>query len=413
MTQKLIFTISVFSVFLLFMLFSPVESYSYPKFAVYTGEKCASCHVNPTGGGLRNPYGVKYSKDELFLKFLKKANDATELNTQITKGLQIGADMRMIFINDQIDESIPDFNSFFQMQGDLYVHAKMNKYLSLVIAPGLYIPNTYGPNPLPTKYEIYGMVSNLPAGLYFKAGRFIPNFGIKIPEHRSFNRQLNDFYTPYASDAGIEVGISPSFFTLTAALSNGSSRDKNGTINNSFDFDNQKQFVTSADFRWASKKNKITAGLGGSFLTNPFKYDPQNNINALRQIAGGFFSIGIMERVALIGEFDYNRLDIRDSASTRSDFQTLFAELNVRLTKGLEAKFQFESYDPQLGIKNGSLERKRYSFGFELFPLTGLEIEAIYRVVDEPGTTTDPNTGQETDIDIKNNEIQTTFKFYF
>jgi len=91
----------------------------------------------------------------------------------------------------------------------------------------------------------------------------------------------------------------------------------------------------------------------------------------------------------------------------------LFAELNIRITKGLEAKVQFESYDPQLGIKNGSLERKRYSFGVELFPLTGLEIEAIYRVVDEPGKTKDPVTGAEQDIDIKNNEIQTTFKFYF
>lgn len=413
MNQKFIFTASLFLFFLFCMLFSHTESYSYPKFAAYTGEKCASCHVNPTGGGLRNTFGVKFSREELFMKFLKKANDATELNTEISKGLFIGADMRMIAIRNQVGEGFPDINTFFQMQGDLYVHAKMNKYLSLVIAPGLYIPNTFGTSPLPVKYEIYGLVSNLPAGLHFKVGRFIPNFGIKIPEHRSFNRQLNDFYTPYASDAGIEAGISPGLFTLTAGFSNGSSPDKNGTRNNSYDFDNQKQFVTSADFRWTSNKKKFTGGLGGSFLTNPFKYDPQNNINALRQIAAGFLSIGLFERVALLGEFDYNRLDIRDSVSTRSDFQTIFAELDVRVTKGLEAKVQFENYDPQLGIKKGSLERRRYSFGFGFYPLTGLEIEAVYRIVDEPGMTTDPVTGAEQEIDIKNNEIQTTFKFYF
>ena len=56
---------------------------------------------------------------------------------------------------------------------------------------------------------------------------------------------------------------------------------------------------------------------------------------------------------------------------------------------------------------------RRYSFGFEFYPLTGLEIEAIYRYVDEPGKTTDPVTGAEKDIDVKNNEFQTTFKFYF
>jgi hypothetical protein len=413
MKQKLVFTISFLSFLFFLLVFTSTETYAYPKFAAYTGEKCVSCHVNPTGAGIRNSYGSKYSRDELFMKFLKKQNEESELNPQITKGLRIGADMRMIFIDDQIAEGFPNFNTFFQMQGDLYVHAKMNRYLNLVIAPGLYIPNTYGPNPLPTKYEIYGMIGDLPAGLYLKAGRFIPNFGIKIPEHRSFNRQFNDFYTPYASDAGLEIGIAPSFFTLTAGLSNGSSIDKYGTRNNSFDFDNQKQFTASGDFRWVSKNGKFTGGLGGSFLTNPFKYDPQNNINALRQIAAGFFSIGLFERIALLGEFDYNRLDIRDSLSTRSDFQTMFAELDIRVVKGLEVKFQFENYDPQLGIKDGPLERRRYSFGLEFFPLTGLEIETIFRVVDEPGKTTDPVTGQETDIDIKNNEFQTTFKFYF
>ena len=56
---------------------------------------------------------------------------------------------------------------------------------------------------------------------------------------------------------------------------------------------------------------------------------------------------------------------------------------------------------------------RRYSFGFEFFPLTGLEIETIYRYVDEPGKTTDPVTGAEKDIDEKNNEFQATFKFYF
>ncbi len=409
MKHKYIFIILSF--LFLTMLFN--ESYSYPKFAAYTGEKCVSCHVNPTGGGLRNPYGVKYSRDELFMNFLKKANKETELNTQITKGIQIGADMRMIFIDDQIAEGVPNFNTFFQMQGDLYVHAKMNKYLSLLIAPGLYIPNTYGPDPLPTKYEIYGLISNLPAGLYMKVGRFIPNYGVKIPEHRAYQRNFNDLYTPFASDAGIEVGIAPGFFTLTAALSNGSSTDINGTRNNSFDFDNQKQFLTSADFRWAGKNSKYTFGIGGSFLTNPFKWDPTNNINALRQVAGGFFSFGLFQRVAVLGEFDYNRLDITDSVKTRRDFATIFGEVDIRVIHGLEAKFQFENYNPQLGIKDAPLQMRRYSFGLEFFPLTGLEVETIFRYVDEPGKTTDPITGEQKDVDIKNNEFQTTFKFYF
>jgi hypothetical protein len=251
------------------------------------------------------------------------------------------------------------------------------------------------------------MVSNLPAGLYFKVGRFIPNFGVKIPEHRAYNRIYNDFYTPYAADAGMEIGIAPGLFTLTAGLSNGSSYDIKGELNNSFDFDAQKQVTVSGDFRWASKKNKITFGLGGSFLSNPFKYDPDNNINALRQIASGFFSVGIIERVAILGEITYNRLKIRNETADQRDFRTLFGELDARVVKGLELKFQYENYDPALGIKNDPTESQRYSFGAVCFPINGLELEGIYRLVKEgKGDGAVP-------FDVKNNEFQFIFKFYF
>jgi hypothetical protein len=386
-----------------------VSSYSYPKFAAYTGEKCQSCHVNPTGAGMRNLYGSKYAKGNLYFKFWEKANKTTEIDPQITKGISMGADMRMIFIDDQQGEGNPNFNTFFQMQGDLYVNAQVNKYISLMVAPGLYIPNTYGTSPLATKYEIYGMVSNLPAGLYFKVGRFIPNFGIKIPEHRAYNRDFNDFYTPYASDAGLEVGIAPGLFTLTAGLSNGSSKNKDGQRNNSFDFDNQKQFTASGDFRWASKKTKYTFGIGGSYINNPFKYDAINNINALRQVGAGFISVGLFERVALLGELAYNRLDKRDSLSSRSDFRTIFGELDIRVSNGVEVKVQYENYDNALGVKNSTTERQRYSFGAVFFPLSGLEVEAIYRMVKNGLGDPEP-PGAE---DLKDDEFQTVFKFYF
>jgi hypothetical protein len=400
MKNKLYLTF--FYLLLLFIIDSSGSLFSYPKFAAITGEKCVSCHVNPTGGGMRNKYGIKVSRDILYWKFLEKANKETELNTDINKSIQLGSDFRMIFIDDQQGEGQPNFNTFFQMQADLYIHADINKYLSLSLNPGFLIPNTFGNAALPVKTEIYGMIHNLPAGLYLKVGRFIPNFGIRIPEHRAYTRNFNGFYTPYAADAGFEVGIAPSLFTITAGLSNGSSKDKNGTLVQSYDFDSQKQFTTSADFRWISKKENYSFGVGGSFLTNPFKYDANNNINALRQIAGGFFSVGLFKRVAILGEYDYNRLDLKDSVNTRQDFNTIFGELDVTIVQGVQAKFQFESYDPSLGIKDGPNESRRYSIGFSFYPLTGLEIESIYRIVDEPG----PNK-------IKNNEFQDTFKVYF
>jgi hypothetical protein len=115
--------------------------------------------------------------------------------------------------------------------------------------------------------------------------------------------------------------------------------------------------------------------------------------------------LGLGKRVSILGEFDYNRLDLKDADNTRADFTTIFGEMDVRIFQGVEAKFQFENYNPQLGVPDAPLQRRRYSFGFNFFPITGLEIESIYRVVDEPGLPSDQK--------IKNNEFQETFKVYF
>src|SRR4030095_14251105 len=197
MKLKLLLSFAAF----LIIVTASIPVYSYPKFAAYTGDKCMDCHVNPTGGGMRREWGVKYSKLFLFFKNFEKANKTTDIDPQLSKGISAGADMRLLFMDNQTGEGNPNMNSFFQMQGDVYVNGQVNKYINLYVDLGLYIPNTSvsapfeQKPPLPTKYEIFGMVSNLPAGLYFKVGRFIPNFGIKIPEHRAYNRIYNGFYT--------------------------------------------------------------------------------------------------------------------------------------------------------------------------------------------------------------------------
>ncbi|HEY3251857.1 MAG TPA: hypothetical protein VGK25_12165, partial [Ignavibacteria bacterium] len=377
-------TAFVLSLFLLSIISS--GSYSYPKFAALYGEKCSNCHVNPTGGGMRKPGAMKFARKTLFFRFLKQANASTNIETQISQGISVGGDMRMLFVDNQVGENLPHFNSFFQMQGDLYLNAEVNDYISVMIAPGLYIPGNNIPNnPLATKYEIYGLISGIPAGIYLKVGRFIPNFGIKLPEHRAYNRQFNDFYTPYASDAGFELGISPDFgngsLTLTAGVSNGSSTNAAGQTNNNFDFDTQRQFTGSLDFRWQGKKRKWGLGLGGSFINNPFKYDPANGTDAIRKVAAGYVAGGFMERVAIMGEWTYNRLDIANATSTRFDQRTLFGEIDIRIIDGLDLKGQYELYD---NLANEILNRRRYSFGVDMFPLTGLEIESIVRLVKEP-----------------------------
>src|SRR5436190_9434311 len=133
MKQKTFYFI-LFSVFSFFMFCSSSQGlYSYPKFAAYTGGKCQGCHVNPTGGGMRGQWGVMYSKENLFMKPFSKANNTTDIDPQISKGIRIGGDMRMAFFDDEVGEGQPNFNTFFQMQADLYINAQVNKYIGVTI----------------------------------------------------------------------------------------------------------------------------------------------------------------------------------------------------------------------------------------------------------------------------------------
>lgn len=54
------------------------ETKAYPRFAAYTGDKCMDCHVDPTGGTMRNPGGTGYAKKNLNMDMFKKISEKTQ-----------------------------------------------------------------------------------------------------------------------------------------------------------------------------------------------------------------------------------------------------------------------------------------------------------------------------------------------
>jgi hypothetical protein len=397
----------LYFVFILFFL-SGIKSYSYPKFAAYTGAKCQSCHINPTGGQIRHMGGIKYAEEMLIMDMFKKYNKDASFDTRIGKVLQIGGDLRLGGFEIEGGRVDPEggnggakLNTFFAMEADLYINAALGKIVDIVLNPSLQYNN------YPPVYEFYGMLHNLPLDLYLKAGKIRPNFGIKLPEHRPYQKYFN-FYTPYNPDAGLEIGISPGPVTITAGLFNGVPTNfYNRSGPSDFDMDNGKEFVASGDFRWApkSKKKNFTFDIGASFLNNPFRYKvspTSGTYDAVSQIIAGFASFGFLERIAILGEIDFNSQKYtEDSTSVKNLFNTYFAEADVKVINGLELKFQYEKIDNNLGTKNGPGERIRYSGGAVFFPLQGFELEAMYRL-----SKTYPD-------DKFYNESNVIFHFYF
>jgi hypothetical protein len=373
---------SALLIFFVFLIFSS-DVFSYPRYSAYTGDKCIDCHVSPTGGLMRNQYGLNYARENLQMGFLEKYTKKVKFNPEINKTIYIGGDVRINNVNDEIPNQ-PTMTTFLVMQGDLYINALINDYVNIFISPGIQLPG------LNTKPEVYGMISKLPLDIYFKAGRFTPNFGIRIAEHRAFQRK--DFLlTPYSQDAGFELGLTPGPLTFNIGLFNGINTDF-------FDYDRKKMFVASADVMFGFKDNNLNFDIGTSFYNNPF--DSLNlvtgsNFNALTQAFSGFTKIGIMKHVALLGE-----VDIRENSSFGNITRAIygFGELDFKIVNGFEIRGQYEYRDPNRDV--GDDRTMRYSIGGVIFPLIGIEFEAVYRFVIDDAL---PNT----------HEYQGMLHFYF
>jgi hypothetical protein len=75
-----------------------------------------------------------------------------------------------------------------------------------------------------------------------------------------------------------------------------------------------------------------------------------------------------------------------------------FGEVDYMVIPGVDLKAMYDFYDPDRDLKSGAVSR--YSFGFEFFPISGVEVRPLYRiVVDSPR-------------DVKNNELHVMFHVY-
>ena len=88
--------------------------FSLPRFSVEQGASCMSCHINPTGSGMRNDYGSSiYTLDELPLERWTNKGDE-DWNGFINDNIQLGGDFRIQLFNDGNNTRV------FPMQADLY-----------------------------------------------------------------------------------------------------------------------------------------------------------------------------------------------------------------------------------------------------------------------------------------------------
>ena len=361
-----------------------------PRFAARIGAKCQSCHINPSGGEMRQAFGVRYGREELPVPTWSQDFEMEDFTNLIGNVLGIGADMRTLFYTQH------GSNAFFQMQGDLYVNLRLAKKVSLFMNKGLN-----------SSYEIFGLLNILPASGYVKLGRFLPDYGTRLDDHTTFISTYTGFSPELGRPelTGAEAAISPGPITITGGIYN--SVDGLGSNTNT------KAFLGRIEGMF-NLADHVDLGLGGNYFGNGtlsttvisrIATDVGVNVAppgtaAENTLMGGFGSFSYHD-LTLFAEVDYMKTK---SAETTIKGLITYVEADYPVVTGVDLKLAYDFYDPDKDVKSGSISR--YSAGLEFFPIPGVEVRPVYRWLKTQNVT----TGQGEDAWT---EFHLLFHFYF
>jgi hypothetical protein len=313
---------------------------------------------------MRNLAGLIYGREQLPIKSWQQDFALDDFSTQLTSLISYGLDFRFLYFYQRKDNPDTMRTSFFPMQADLYLNLNISKKVGVFVNPA------FGPF---QRYEIFGIGRILPAEGYLKLGRFTVPYGLRLDDHTSYVLDATPFRNNTGQQAGVEVGISPGSFDFLAAVTNGTAVAAERAINVA------KAFIVRADWRQSvGPVNVILGGLSYSQVTGG------DNLH----LSSGFGCVSWNEDLTLIG--DVERISGNSSSmSTSGERGVLYAgggemkqlailiEADLQVLQGLDLKFLYDFFDPNIDLKTGIA--KRYSVGFEFFPISGVEVRPLLR----------------------------------
>ena len=163
------------------------DARAYPQFQLSRDQTCTGCHVSPAGGGLLNENGLATAEA------ISQWGTAPEFfygEVPAPSWLALGGDLRAASGYVQSPEKLL---AAFPMQFEAYGRAALGSGLSLQVDVGARESETG--NEAATHVwsrEHYLQWQQHPgenAGLYVRAGRFMPVFGLRLAEHLTYIRR--------------------------------------------------------------------------------------------------------------------------------------------------------------------------------------------------------------------------------
>jgi hypothetical protein len=310
-----------------------------PYFAIMTGQKCAACHVNGTGGGKRTEYGNAFAQTQLPARVPEKF-----WNGQVMEHLAVGGNLRAGATGTDIDGTDDSFE-FDLEEALVYVEVpllddRVTFYFDERVSPDV------------TNREAFALVRFPERSAYLKAGKMFLPFGWRLEDDSEFVRQVSgiNYNTP---DEGIEGGLDIGAASLQLALSNGTAGGN--------EIDRGKQW--SAVGSWVKSAWRI----GASANFNDADEDDRTMYGVFAGLKTG--------PVSWLAELDHVDDEALGTAGREQDIG--FLEANWWIRRGHNLKVSYGYYEPDDDVDED--ERVRYSLVYEYMPFAYVQLRAGVR----------------------------------
>jgi len=348
----------------------PAPGHAEPYLTVRTGAKCSDCHSNLTGGGKRTPFPYIHAHDVLHdLQILPLPARVKSYDGQIFSRLSLGGDLRVRNKTQWSDN--PDAQGRVRENRAFRGHVDFNEtdiheallYGQLDLWPdvlSVYLDEDVTSGA--TTREVFALLRGvLPLDGYVKAGRFFTPFGLELHDDEGFVR-ANGGATFQNSDEGVEIGIMPGPFFLTAAVTDGVQGDT----------DVQSAINAYAVIDDVPVVRSVLAG--ASYLRQ-----------ASDRYAAAWYAGTNLWHFTMLGEFVL--IDDRSDTAAADDQFASYAEVDFLAFDWLNVRGIFEF----LKVAN-QRNRTHYAIGLEPFIDVFLQPRIQYRINNAPGSEPDLNT---------------------
>ena len=300
-----------------------------PRFSAEYGMRCGSCHVDPSGGGMRTEFGnQEVAGKELTLEVSRDLLKAHKEAAGFSEVFRAGFDARY---------SVDDGGTVERRQTDLYLSLAPVEYATFVMRvdeDGI--------------SENFGLIAIDDARHYLKIGRFEPAFGLRLDDTLAYVRtRLDNCEDRYLNGAALGTTLLGATFSVEAF--NVNEQDVYG-------------LHLQAPFRLMYFRGLLGASYRGS---SEVAVNDNGPFPVAKALFGGLSAgpISVLGEMALLGKGN-------DSLAT-------YSELSIKPMSGVYLNAEYEFIDCDRRYASGVEESM--TFSLEIFPIPFVEVRPSYQ----------------------------------